>query len=38
MKTPKTQNTNFDHFEKIYVFSFGTNLKFFLDFELYKRG
>jgi len=34
MKTLKTQNTNFVHFGKIYVFSFETNLKFFVDFEL----
>jgi len=37
-ETSKTQNTKVVHIDKIYNFAFELNFKFFLVFELHKRG
>jgi hypothetical protein len=38
METLKTQNTKVVHLDKTYNFAFWFTLKFFLDFELHKKG
>jgi len=38
IETSKTQNTKVVHLDKIYNFAFELNFKFFLVFELHKRG
>ena len=38
IEASKTQNTKVVHLDKIYNFAFELNLKFWLVFELHKRG